>query len=467
MLIEGETEVIEYLQKMIRIREKDLFSYITGIENVFATRILAAIFDIIPRHIRKSRTDLEKKMFLKELHDCTMLLDTLIENHKLNPFLPDDQGRNIPPRSATDANYAYHTFLPQISAPRTVLLQCQTSKTYRIRIDEFGDPHFGTKANKTAKDEWMIHRSHNEGWEIYFFEKHEIVDYSDEHNETFFKRYGFDLKLIALLEDHLDERAMNKQGVWYTTIREEDIIRRMIDDNHRPDHLHNFIDFLVYTPGRNFGVCMYVPVSDRSRYDFVFGKPAVSLTSGSLMKYITHGGKMMTDYGEAFNDYVVSYLQTNTSLKVIDREVGFWKDEPKKRVAKKNKGDKIKVDALAIEGNNLYVISCKAHGFMWDIEMESNLMFVPASDFYKRTLNNLRDIKEVLAWKDIVSNSQDRLEDIRMKGKQVIPMLITSECEPLQLDKVRDWFHNEVEPVPTCEQYSISGIAAVFPDAAS
>lgn len=459
MLIEGEKEVVTHLQKVIRTKEKELFGYINGIEKVFATRVLAAIFDIIPKHVRQSRTDLEKQSYLKELHDCIMLLDTLIENDQLNPYLPGGHIlRN--PHSENHANYAYHTFLTQISTPRTVLLQCRTSNLFRIRIDEYGDPHFGTKANETAKDEWMIHRTHNEKWEEYFFEDHDIVDYADEQRETFFKRYGFDPNLIALLEDRLDERALYKEDVWYTSIREADIIRKMIDDNNRPDHLHNFLDYLVYTPGRNFGICMYIPLSDRSQYDFVFGKPAVSLTRGSLMKYITRGGKMMTHYGEAFNDYVVAYLQTNTSLKVIDREVGFWKDEPKKRVAKRNRGDKIKIDVLALKGNNLYIISCKAHGFMWDLELESNLMFVPASDFYKRALDNLSDIKEVLAWEDIVSNSQDRLD---MKGKQIIPMLITSECEPLQLDKIRDWFHNEVEPVPSCEQYSITDLAAVFP----
>ncbi len=464
MLIEGEEKVVNHLQKMIQKAEIDLFEYTNGIEKEFATRVLAEVFDIIPRRVRISRTELEKRGHLSQLHNGIMVLDTLIENDRLNPYLKEKGGPPIHrnPYSEKHANIAYSTFQTQISKPRTVLLQCRTSSTYRIRIDKYGSPHFGTQANEEAKDEWIAHRGHNEDWERYFFTQHDITDYSDEHSATFIKKYGFDPILIALIEDSLDVRAANKQDVWYTSIREEDIIRKMIDDNHRPDYLHNFLNFLTYTPGRNFGVCMYVPLSDRSEYDLVFGKPAVSLTRGSLMEYITRGGTMMTDYGEAFNDYVVNYLQTKTSLKVVDREVGFWKGGQKKRIAHRKKGDKIKIDVLATHRNILYVISCKAHGFMWDLELESNLMFVPASDFYKRALDNLSDIQEVLAWDAIVRNSPDRLDNNEMEGKQIKPMLITSECEPLQLDKVRDWFHNEVKAVPKCEQYSISDLAAVF-----
>ncbi|MHA1863345.1 MAG: hypothetical protein ACTSWA_06230 [Candidatus Thorarchaeota archaeon] len=465
MLIEGEGKVVNHLQKMIQKAEIDLFEYTNGIEKEFATRVLAEVFDISPRRVKGSRTELEKQSHLRQLHDGIMILDTLIENGKLNPYLKIKGGPSIHrnPHSEKHANIAYSTFQTQISKPRTVLLLCRTSSTYRIRIDKYGSPHFGTQENEEAKDEWIARRGHNEDWERYFFTQHDIVDYSDEHNITFIKNYGFDPNLIALIEDHLDGRAMIKQDVWYTSIREEDIIRKMIDDNHRPDHLYNLLNFLTYKPGRNFGVCMYVPLSDCSEYDLVFGKPAVSLTRGSLMEYITHGGTMMTDYGEAFNDYVINCLQTKTSLKMVGHEVGFWKGKQKKRSAQRKKGDKIKIDVLALQGNILYVVSCKAHGFMWDLELESNLMFVPASDFYKRALDNLSDIHEVLAWVAIVRNSPDRLDDIGMKGKQIKPMLITSEREPLQLDKVRDWFHNEVRLVPKCEQYSISDLETSFP----
>jgi len=50
-----------------------------------------------------------------------------------------------------------------------------------------------------------------------------------------------------------------------------------------------------------------------------------------------------------------------------------------------------------------------------------------------------------------------------VQGKQIKPLLITAECEPLQLEGVRDWYQNEVEPVFECEQYSVADLEREFP----
>ena len=86
MLIEGEEEVKAHLRQMIQTMEKELFECIERIERAFSTRILSEIFDIIPRRVRQSRNEVEKQRRLRDPHDTVMVLDTLIENNKLNPF---------------------------------------------------------------------------------------------------------------------------------------------------------------------------------------------------------------------------------------------------------------------------------------------------------------------------------------------------------------------------------------------
>ena len=137
MLIEGKEKVVKHLLKMIQVAEGNLFEFIRGIEKVFATRILAQLFDIIPRLVNRCRTEQERQALLEELHDCVMLLDSLIENDMLNPYLKEKGGPPIVrnPHSENHANIAYFTFRTQISEPRTVLLQCRTSDTYRIHMD--------------------------------------------------------------------------------------------------------------------------------------------------------------------------------------------------------------------------------------------------------------------------------------------------------------------------------------------
>ena len=92
MLIEGEEEVKTHLQQMIQSVEMDLFDFIKGIEREFSTRILSEIFDILPRLVRQSRNEVEKQRRLRDLHDTVMVLDTLLENNALNPYLPKKTG---------------------------------------------------------------------------------------------------------------------------------------------------------------------------------------------------------------------------------------------------------------------------------------------------------------------------------------------------------------------------------------
>jgi len=86
MLIEGEEEVKAHLRQMLQTVEEELFECIKGIERASSTRILSEIFKYPTKTSQRSRNEVEKQGRLRNLHDTIMVLDTLIENNKLNPF---------------------------------------------------------------------------------------------------------------------------------------------------------------------------------------------------------------------------------------------------------------------------------------------------------------------------------------------------------------------------------------------
>ena len=140
---------------------------------------------------------------------------------------------------------------------------------------------------------------------------------------------------------------------------------------------------------------MYVPLSNRGEYDYIFGKPASSLTMGSLVEYITRGGTMMTHYGDAFNEYVALQLKTKTSFHVAKLEAVFWKDGKKWSGGQKKRGDEIKVDmyksmydAFAPWRDGVFMYLCMEKLSIWErafgYAYDSNADF--EIDFGRRTL---------------------------------------------------------------------------------
>ncbi len=466
MILEGKEKVLSYLQKQLDRANNGLERYICGIEDEFSTLVISGILDILPRKIQRTEETSKRRMLLIELHDTVMVLDSLLERNLFKPsksYLKSTKIILHDPEKLFYAKAALHTFRPQISPLKSLIHQCKESNHFKIEIDSNGTPSFGTISNRDSYSEWFVEKGTNLDWFNHFFETHSLVEHFDEISYMLFSSFGMSLETITKIENEFMkiEYTGRDIGRSFTLLRKEEYLTSIFE--HIPSYEWiGVLDHLTYNPGSNPASCIYYPISGEDEFSYMFGKPPISLTSVWLSKIINTGGKLKTEYGECFNDFVKQRIETQTNLNVDFTEIDFQGiDEESIEKLKYYRRERIKIDILASNKDTLYVISCKAHDFFIDIELEANLMFIPYSDFYKRVLDNKADRIEVLEWADIVSSSETRLKQLGLEGKMILPVLVTSQREPLQLDTVKEWF-SEFEELPNCLQLSIEDFEQFF-----
>ena len=69
----------------------------------------------------------------------------------------------------------------------------------------------------------------------------------------------------------------------------------------------------------------------------------------------------------------------------------------------------------------------------------STLHFLQYDDFYRRVERDIEKTGEIADYADCVRQSTRYLESRGFEGKEIVPILVTSDLRPMSLESVREW----------------------------
>ena len=98
---------------------------------------------------------------------------------------------------------------------------------------------------------------------------------------------------------------------------------------------------------------------------------------------------------------------------------------------------RIEIDVIAYSDEKVYLISCKAPDLYRGPEMMRDLFFVAFEDFEDMIEWDLAAAGEIEDYARCVRESERYLSSRGLQGKQIIPILITSDLRPISLDSTR------------------------------
>jgi len=97
----------------------------------------------------------------------------------------------------------------------------------------------------------------------------------------------------------------------------------------------------------------------------------------------------------------------------------------------------IEIDVIAQSSTKVYLISCKARDQFFGPEAIKDFLFPRYDDFQKNLEQDFEMAGEIEDYARCVRQSSTYLESRKFEGKEIVPILMTSDLRPLSLESVR------------------------------
>jgi len=223
---------------------------------------------------------------------------------------------------------------------------------------------------------------------------------------------------------------------------------RSLDKNVDVDE---FLGELVYKPGGSWFRTPFIRLKDNSikkalYFPLFSAFYPTNLFAGSWVYHIPQAAKrssslgiMGQEYGVRFENYVHEKLhKIHPHLKIEPRNVTInWSkfadttDCFGKHI--------IEIDIIAHSKKKVYLISCKALDQFYSQKMVRTLIGHTFDEFKRNLGRDIKTAREIEDYAHCVRHSTDYLKSRGFMKKEIVPILVTSDLRPLNLESVREW----------------------------
>ena len=262
--------------------------------------------------------------------------------------------------------------------------------------------------------------------------------------------YDFAAIVKHNIREHL--RVIHTLSKPLLTFRSKNLIDFMGSDINPTDAI-NWLSEITYSPERNFNLSPFVKLVDEKQEEcFIplvavfqpFGgfEPAWVYHSTKETRESRASGTMGKDWGGVFEKYVRQYILNHCpSLTVVQggTKIRTTKYPDIKPCLDQIRKSAIEIDVIAYSTDCVYLISCKAPDLYLGPEMIRDLYFISFEDFIERIEWDADKAYEILDYAKCVKSSPLFLAENGYEGKEIIPILVTSDSAPLSFESVRQW----------------------------
>jgi len=261
--------------------------------------------------------------------------------------------------------------------------------------------------------------------------------------------YRFSLGMSQMIKQNRREARIKRAPFLCTS---KDHILSLLGQTVGPEAKVGFLKEMEYTPGRSWSRSPFVTVKYNREtlcVPLFSAFDPINVFTNSWLDYVIREvrgssalGMMGQDWGKRFERYVRDrlhelhpHLKVDTGNTVID-STRF----PDIRDCLLGiRRTKIEIDIVAFSERKVYLISCKAPDQFRGSDMIQRFHFLRAQEFETNLEWDLEKAGEIEEYARCVSQSASYLEPRGFTGREVVPVLVTSDFQPLSVPEIRAW----------------------------
>jgi len=336
-------------------------------------------------------------------------------------------------------------------------LECTAFKVERLVLEE-GQSVFDAKMKiDSAFEDWLRTSLLDAEW----FDYHDATSNRAKQllkaiNQELKKKHGVTLEFLNEFGKDIEKEIRIRlepeetRMVSLIGFREEHLLARLRSSDKNVD-VNALIDELEYKPDGSWIRTPFVRLKENSTQEIVYFPInstfyPCNIFAGSWVYHIPKVvrkssalGIMGDVWGVGFENYVRDklhkchpHLEIESGTTIITRsdfpDISDCVGKPK-----------IEIDVIAHSEENVYLISCKALDQFYGPKMVRTLLSATFEEFEKNLREDIRMAGEIEGYAHCVRQSNKYLESMGYEGKEIVPILMTSDVRPLSLESVREW----------------------------
>ncbi|MGY5852369.1 MAG: hypothetical protein RTU92_02255 [Candidatus Thorarchaeota archaeon] len=305
----------------------------------------------------------------------------------------------------------------------------------------------------------------DEDWFEYYYEKStKAVALTSSFRKEFSKKYGITPQQLYAFETALSrlvKRQLQGEGLPFIHFTPNELLSVMNKvmsqiDSIDKEKTKEFLKELEYTPDKHWARSPFLKVKYGRTMLYAHLIPAIyslKVLSGAWLEHVLIDtrtlGMRSKDYGRQFEEYVRDLLRDFDNLEVSKGSLRIRGKKYPELVDCTGRSN-IEIDVVAQSNTHVYFISCKA----MDQSVGSKLLLTFHLGDYKAFFGNiiwdLEKSAEISDWAKCIRHIPEFLEERGFTGKEIVPLLVTSDLRPLSLDSVQQWCRKMklVESIP-------------------
>lgn len=309
---------------------------------------------------------------------------------------------------------------------------------------------------ESAFEDWTgaIRRLDEDWMEYYHKETNISRKLTEVHRIEFSRKHGISPQQLYVFEKYLArqvQKDLSRDGIPFLHYNPADLLEKAYNVMNRVEpvdivKVDAFLSELEYNHDRHWARSPFLKVQLNQSYLYALLLPSIYTTkvlSGAWLAATISGtkteGMRNKDYGRHFEEYVREQLRKHYPELVVNNGNLRIKSTRFPEIQKCTNSSKIDIDVVAQSDTHVYLISCKA----MDQNIGSkNLLTFFLSDyrtFYGSVEWDLMKAWEISDWVKCMSTSPSVLQDRRISGKTIVPLLVTPDQRPLGIESVKKW----------------------------
>lgn len=153
-------------------------------------------------------------------------------------------------------------------------------------------------------------------------------------------------------------------------------------------------------------------------------------------------GKWSEGYGKIFEKYLDKKLEkSNLQIRNTGEcriRVTKYPEIPISFVSRL--GTYFEIDRILIKDKFCFLISCKAHDFLYDRKIQARDFFFPVEEIEKKVGQNIDDMNKIYLKVECIATNSRILRDLGIEEKILIPIVLTSRTEPMGVEEIREYY---------------------------
>lgn len=443
----GQENLQSYFQNEVTKRWKQLERKYSNAKGRILLALLLMLTDI--SHTLKRGDEIDQADYLR----LPMLLNTLDELliHGWNII-----EHRLPIEIQTYIDQVVHEFLP-LGYIKNRAMESMAFQEENLVLEERMKPHELPLLSEPAFNDWTEHFTSDGAWHDFYYSRSErFRELSDVLKEEFHMEYGITPQQLIAFEFAMEKTAREQRdlgGNLPLPFDPEKLLAEMIRIMSREGPIEEevarrILGELEYAPGKHWArsPLVEVRIGQEVRYTPIlpsmFIEGVISTAWLEHFKKSTRGsrfqGMINNDWGKRFEEYVRETLRLHTNLTVNPGHL---------KIKKKRYPNLIdcvlnpmpEIDVVAQSKDTVYLVSCKALNESISIRLLLTFYLFDYKTFAKKIELDLQYAEEISVLAKCIRKSTDFLKDRGFGCKEIVPLLVTPDLEPLGIESVRQW----------------------------